>query len=55
MINLIPQYVKCGSPVSDSVEPEVEKQGQLKPGRYVNSKWICNDCLQQPTTTNNKS
>ena len=50
MINLIPQYVKCGSPVSDSVESAVEKQGQLKPGRCVNSKCICNDCLQQPTT-----
>ena len=24
----------------DSVEPEVEKQGQLKPGRYVDNKIV---------------
>jgi len=37
MVNLIPQCVKCGSPVSDLVEPEVEKQGQLKSGHYINN------------------
>jgi hypothetical protein len=46
MIELIPQCVKCGSPVTDLVEPEVEKQGQLKPGHYIDNKWMCNDCMQ---------
>jgi hypothetical protein len=58
VINLIPQCVKCGASVSDSVEPEVEKEGQLKRGRYVDNKWICNDCLvllQQSTTAETKN
>jgi hypothetical protein len=50
MVNLIPQCVKCGSPVSDLVEPEVEKQGQLKSGHYINNKWICDDCVQSNET-----
>lgn len=35
MINTISQCVICGSPVSDLVEPEVEKQGQLKAGQIL--------------------
>ena len=50
MVNLIPQCVKCGSPVSDLVEPEVEKQGQLKSGHYINNKWICDDRVQSNET-----
>jgi hypothetical protein len=55
MINIIPQCVICGSPVSDLVEPEVEKQGQLKAGHYVDNRWICNDCVQSETTTRRRS
>jgi hypothetical protein len=58
VINLIPQCVKCGASVSDSIEPEVEKKGQLKAGRYVDNKWICNDCLalvQQSTIAETKN
>ena len=44
MINLVPACIKCGSPVTDSLDSEVEEQGQLKSGKYVNSVWICNDC-----------
>ena len=51
MIELIPQCVKCGSPVTDLVEPEVEKQGQLKPGHYIDNKWMCNDCMQSNENT----
>jgi hypothetical protein len=47
MVKLIPECVKCRSPVTDSVEPEVEEHGQLKRGRYTNSVWICNDCLKR--------
>ena len=32
MINLVPQCAKCGSPVSDLVEPEIQEQGEVKPG-----------------------
>jgi len=33
--------------VSDSVEPDVEKVGQIKVGRYVKNVWMCEDCLNQ--------
>ena len=63
MIKLIPECVKCGSSVTDSVEPEVQEHGQLKRGRYINSVWICNDCIENEkeeeklssSTTNQKS
>ena len=32
LVNLIPTCVKCGSPVTDLLEAEVEEQGQLKRG-----------------------
>ncbi len=44
LVKLIPECIKCGSPVTDSLESEVEEQGQLKRGKYINSIWICNDC-----------
>jgi hypothetical protein len=44
VVNLIPTCVKCGSPVTDLLEAEVEEQGQLKRGKYVNSVWLCNGC-----------
>jgi hypothetical protein len=47
MVDLLPTCVKCGSHVADSVEPEVEKGGQVKVGHYVNSVWMCDDCLKQ--------
>ena len=40
------ECTKCGSPVTDLVEPEVEEHGQVKRGRYINSVWICNDCIE---------
>ena len=42
--NLVPTCVKCGSPVTDLLEAEVEEQGQLKSGKYINSVWMCNEC-----------
>ena len=47
MVDLLPTCVKCGSHVADSVEPEVEKGGQVKVGHYVNSVRMCNDCFRQ--------
>ena len=45
MINLLPQCAKCGSPVSDSIESEIEQHRKIKTGNYINSGWICDDCL----------
>ena len=50
LINLVPTCVKCGSPVTDSLEAEVEEQGQLKRGKYVNSIWMCNECADTQQT-----
>jgi hypothetical protein len=44
--NLIPICSKCGSFVSDHIEPEIEKEGQIKEGKYVDNVWVCNDCLK---------
>jgi len=46
MINLVPQCAKCGSPVSDLVEPEIQEHGEVKAGHYISSTWICDECSQ---------
>lgn len=48
MVDLLPRCIKCGSNVADSVEPEVEKGGQVKIGHFVNSVWLCDDCFKNP-------
>ena len=53
MVNLIPTCVKCGSPVTDLLESEVEEQGQLKRGKYVNSVWMCNECADAKNSESN--
>jgi hypothetical protein len=45
MINLLPQCVKCGSPVTDSLEDEIEEHGNIKVGSYIKGIWTCNDCI----------
>ena len=45
MINLLPQRTKCGSPVTDSIESQIEQHEKIKTGSYINGMWICNDCL----------
>jgi hypothetical protein len=45
MVDLLPRCVSCH--VADSVEPEVEKGGQVKVGHYLNSVWMCDDCFRQ--------
>jgi len=44
--NLIPTCSKCGSLLSDHIEPEVKKEGLIKEGKYVDNVWICNECLK---------
>jgi uncharacterized protein with PIN domain len=46
LVNLVPTCAKCSAPVTDSLETEVEKQGQLKRGKYINSIWMCNECAE---------
>ena len=45
VINLLPQCARCGSPVTDSIESEIEQHGKIKTGSYISGEWICDDCL----------
>jgi hypothetical protein len=45
MINLLPKCSKCGSSVTDSIESQIEQHEKIKMGNYINSEWICDDCL----------
>lgn len=45
--NLIPTCNECGSLVTDHVEPEIKKEGQIKEGKYIGNVWFCNDCLKK--------
>jgi predicted RNA-binding protein YlxR (DUF448 family) len=46
MINLLPQCNKCGLPVTDSLEYEIEQHEKIKTGNYINGVWICDDCSE---------
>ena len=35
----------CSSPVTDSIEIEIENHERVKLGKCVDGSWICNDCL----------
>ena len=45
MANLLPQCTKYGSPVTDSLEDEIEQHGKIKAGSYIKGVWTCNDCI----------
>jgi hypothetical protein len=45
MANLLPQCTKCGSPVTDSLEDEIEQHEKIKAGSYIKGVWTCNDCI----------
>jgi len=53
MVNLVPTCAECGSPVTDSLDAEVEEHGQLKRGKYVNSVWMCDECTEAQRDSNN--
>ena len=44
---VLPSCNVCGVSVIDHVDPEVEKEGLIKKGKYVDNVWICNDCLNK--------
>jgi hypothetical protein len=39
------QCIKCNSPVTDSIEVQIEQHGKIKLGRHRNEGWICDDCF----------
>lgn len=44
--NILPVCDICGISVTDLVEPEVKKEGQIKEGKYIDNVWICVDCMK---------
>ena len=46
MTDLLPKCTKCGSPVADSIESQIEQHEKIKMGNYINSEWICDNCLR---------
>jgi hypothetical protein len=46
MIKLLPECSKCSSPVTDSLETEIEQHGKVKTGRYTDGIWMCHDCIE---------
>ena len=51
----LPRCEPCNSPVSDSIEVEIENHGKVKLGEHTSSYWICNDCLAKRARAVKKS
>lgn len=34
----------CGSPVTDSISLKIKENKLVKLGKFINDKWICDDC-----------
>jgi hypothetical protein len=47
MINSLPRCDQCNSPVTDSIEIEIENHGRIKLGKNIRGSWICNDCMAE--------
>jgi hypothetical protein len=43
----LPRCDQCNSPVTDSIEVEIENHGRIKVGKYTSGSWICNDCMAE--------
>jgi transposase-like protein len=46
---------QCNSPVTDSIEVEIENHGRVKFGKYTNGSWICNDCMAERVVETNST
>jgi len=46
MVKLLAECSKCGSPVTDSLEIEIEQHGKVKTGSYTSGRWMCNSCIE---------
>ena len=52
MENSLPRCDQCNSPVTDSVEIEIENHGRVKLGKYIDGSWICNGCMAEEKHSN---
>jgi hypothetical protein len=44
MTDSLPRCVQCSSPVTDSIQIEIESHERVKFGKRFDDSWICNDC-----------
>ena len=49
MIYSLPRCEQCDSPVTDSIEMEIENHGRVKMGKNIRGSWLCNDCMTKRT------
>jgi hypothetical protein len=47
MTDSLPLCDRCKSPVTDSIEVEIENHGKVKLGKHTSGSWTCNDCLMK--------
>ena len=38
--------IKCNSPVTNSIELQIEQHDKIKLGRHNIQEWICDDCFE---------
>jgi hypothetical protein len=43
MVKLLAECSKYGSPVTDSLETEIEQQSKIKTRNYTNGRWMCHN------------
>jgi hypothetical protein len=55
MVKLLAECSKCGSPVTDSLETEIEQHGKVKTGSYTNGRWTCHSCIENEEGKKNKN
>jgi hypothetical protein len=55
MVNSLLRCHQCNSPVTDSIQTEIEHHGRTKFGKYVDGSWICNDCVSSRDEENKAS
>ena len=41
----LPRCDQCNSPVTDSIEIEIESHGRVKMAKNIQGTWICDDCM----------
>lgn len=47
MIDSLPRCDQCNSPVTDSIQIEIEHHGRVKFGKNIEGSWICSDCMSE--------
>ena len=45
MTDSLHRCTQCSSPVTDSIQTEIENHERVKFGNQIDGSWICNDCM----------